>query len=111
MKRVPGSLGGLCVLCFLPLNEEDRGLPRDLITDSMKSKSRAAANAFKILFFLFILPTGTECLSHFLQGALRLSTSSCAGAKPVEARSSPSRHHPGLRGRPASEMARHVDMF
>lgn len=35
---------------LLPLNEDDRGLPRDLITDSMKSKSRVTANTFKIFF-------------------------------------------------------------
>lgn len=52
VKFVTGSLGNFSLL---PLNEDDRGLPRDLITDSMKSKSRVAANTFKIFFFFLVL--------------------------------------------------------
>lgn len=36
VKLVTGSLGNFS---FIPLNEDDRGLPRDLITDSMESKA------------------------------------------------------------------------
>lgn len=49
VKLVTESLGNFSLIL---LNEDDRGLPRDLITDSMKSKAVWLQIHLRFFFFL-----------------------------------------------------------